>query len=250
MQTLLMLPASAQWQGAVGVSARQVTNTEYDKAGRQLVRESGWLPGAILSAAYQAGRNTWFAGAEISDGVIDYHGQTQSGVAAESRTGLDLAELRLGARHAFNGDYSALAAIEWVQSRRDIRGIAGTVGLQEKYRTTRLVGGAGKTWHLAAAGTVAVDAAVVLSEPERLQVEFSGLLDPASLNTKRSRGIRIGAGIRPAFAPWLELRSRFDWAKVPRSDDAPVTLNGQFRGTIAQPEHEQRAVTVTLSAIF
>lgn len=250
MQALLMQPASAQWQGAVGASQRRLTNTEYDKAGRQLVREAGWVPGAVLAGAYKAGRYSWFADAEISNGGVDYHGQTQTGAAADSRTSMGLAVLRLGGSCAFGADYSALAALEWARSTRDIIGIAGSAGLQEKYRTRRLIAGARKAWRPASAGVVTVDAAVVFSEPERLQVGFSGLLDPASLDTKRSQGIRIGASMRPPFAPWLELRSRYDWNKVPRSDDAPVTLNGQFKGTIAQPEHDQRALTLTASVIF
>lgn len=250
LQMVLMLPASAQWQGAVSMSQRHVTNTEYDKARRQLVRETGWLPGAVLNAAFQVGRQNWFAEAEIYRGTIEYEGQTQAGAVAASSTAIGLATLRLGGSYAFGRNYSALASIEWERSRRDILGIAGSAGLQEKTRTGRLVAGANKTWHPAAVGAVTVNAAVVISSPERLQVGFSGLLDQASLETKRSQGIRIGAGIRPAFALWLELRSRFDWNKVPRSNEAPVTLNGQFRGTIAQPEHEQRAVTLTASAIF
>lgn len=250
IQTCLVLPASAQWQGAVGISRRHLTNTEYDQARRQIVREAGWLPGAVLNAGYKAGRQTWFAEAEIANGSIEYLGQTQSGVAAQSRTSMGLTVLRLGGAYAFASNYAALAALEWERSTRDIIGIAGSAGLQEKARTRRLLAGAQKTWHPAAAGAVAVDAAVVLAEPERLEVGFSGLLDPASLDTKRSHGIRIGASLRPAFAPWLELRSRFDWARIPRSDDAPVTLNGLFRGTIAQPEHEKRAVTFTASAVF
>lgn len=250
IQTLLVLPASAQWQGAIGASARQVTNTEYDQAGRQLVREAGWLPGAVLNTTYTTGRQAWFAEAEISNGDVDYRGQTQAGTAAQTRTSMGLTVLRLGGAYTFGAAYSAVAALEWEKARRDINGIAGSAGLQETSRTRRLVAGARKTWHPAAAGAVAVDAAVVLSEPERLEVGFSGLLDPASLNTKRSQGIRIGASIRPAFAPWLELRSRYDRVKVPRSDDAPITLAGQFRGTIAQPEHEQRAVVLTVSAVF
>lgn len=246
---LFTLPARAQWQGAIGVSQRQVTNTEYDKTANQLVRESGWLPGAVLNAEYKAGRYTWFSGAEICNGGVDYHGQTQAGASAESTTSMGLAVLRLGGGYAFSENYSASAALEWEKSTRDIIGIAGAAGLQEQNRTRRLIAAARKTWQTAA-GFIAVDAAVVISEPERLQVGFSGLLDPVSLETRRSRGIRIGAGLRPAFARWLELRSRFDWNKVPRSGDAPVTLNGQFRGTIAQPEHAQRAVSVTISAIF
>jgi hypothetical protein len=76
------------------------------------------------------------------------------------------------------------------------------------------------------------------------------LLDEASLKTKRSQGIRIGASIRPSFAPHLELHSRYDWIKIPRSGDVAITRKGQFMGTIAQPEHAKQAITFTISYIF
>jgi hypothetical protein len=250
MQALLMLPASAQWQGAVGLSRRDVTNTEYDKAGRQLVREAGWLPGVALNATYKVGDHTWFAEGEIYNRAIEYHGQTQAGTAVDSRTSTGLTLVRIGGMYALSGNYSVLAAIEWEKWTRDIIGVQGSAGLQEKYQSRRLIAGAQKTWHPAAAGAVSVDAAVVIAEPERLQVGFSGLLDPASLETKRSQGVRIGASIRPSFAPYLELRSRYDWIKIPRSSDVPITLKGQFMGTIAQPEHEKQAITFTVSYIF
>lgn len=250
MQTLLMLPASAQWQGAVGLSRRDVSHTEYDKAGRQLVREAGWLPGVALNAAYKAGACTWFAEGETYNRAIEYRGQTQAGVPVDSKTSTGLTIFRGGGTYALSGNYSVLAAVEWEKWRRDIIGVRGAAGLQEEYRSSRLVAGASKSWHPAAAGALSVDAAVVISEPERLRVQFSGILDPAALTTKWSQGIRIGASIRPSFAPYLGLRARYEWTKIARSGDAPVTLNGQLMGTIAQPEHEKQALTITISTIF
>lgn len=249
MQTLLMLPASAQWQGAVGVSRRDVTHTEYDKAGRQLVRESGWLPGIALSAAYGARNQTWFAEGEFYSRDIAYHGQTQGGTPVDSSTATGLALVRIGGTYAVSASYSASAAIEWEKWSRDINGAQGAAGLQERYQSTRLVAGAQKRWH-AAAGAMKVDAAVVISGPERMRVGFSGLLDPVTFKTKSAQGIRIGASIRPAFAPWLELRSAYDWIKVARSGDTPVTRDGQFVGTAAQPEHAKQAITFTASYIL
>jgi hypothetical protein len=249
MQALL-LPASAQWKGAVGASARDVSNTEYDQAGRQLVRESGWLPGIALKAAYTAGELTWFTEGEIYRRDIDYDGQTQTGMKAESRTSTGLGLYRLGGTYALTGNYSVLAAIEWEKWRRDIIGIEGAAGLQEHYQSRRFIAGIGKTWHPAAVGAVSVDASVVFSGPERLRVGFSGLLDSTSLETRSAQGIRLGTSIRPWFAPSLELRSRYDWIKVARSGDVSVTRNGQFMGTIAQPEHEKQALTFTISSIF
>jgi hypothetical protein len=56
--------------------------------------------------------------------------------------------------------------------------------------------------------------------------------------------------VRPSAAPRLELRAGFDTITVARSGDVPLTRNGQFVGTIAQPEHARRAISVTLSALF
>ena len=67
---------------------------------------------------------------------------------------------------------------------------------------------------------------------------------------ERSLGIRIGAGIRLAAAPHLEVRGAVDWTKIARSEEAPVTRHGQFMGTIAQPTLKKQAITVTVSSIF
>jgi hypothetical protein len=249
LYALLLHPARAQWAGSVGASAKSVTHTEYDVAGRRLVRETGWLPGIALNAAYQSGNVTWIAAADWHRGAIDYHGQTQSGAAADSTTSTGLASMRIGAAYALGRGYSILAALELDRWQRDIHAAAGSAGLQETSRSRRLVTGAGKAWH-PALGTISADAALVLSQPEHLRVGFSGMLDPVSFETKRGRGIRIGASIRPSFAPYLEFGSHYDWLNIPRSDDAPVAFNGQFRGTVAQPEHERRALALTLSAVF
>jgi hypothetical protein len=249
LYALLTHPASAQWHGGVGLSATGVTHTEYDMAGRRLVHETGWLPGVALNAAYKSDDITWIAAANWSRGAIDYRGQTQNGAAADSTTSTGLASIRIGAAYTLGRNYSILAALELDRWKRNIRAAGGSAGLQETYRSRRLVAGTGKAWH-PAVGTISADAAVVLSEPERLRVGFSGMLDPASFETKRSRGIRIGASIVPSFAPYLEFSSRYDWVKIPRSGDAPLTFNGQFRGTVAQPEHVRQALTLTVSALF
>jgi hypothetical protein len=245
----LIHPACAEWQGGIGPSVRNVTHTEYDTTGRRLVQEDGWLPGLALHAGYRSGKLTWLAGADWYHGNIDYRGQTQNGAAASSTTSTGLLAGRLGAAYALPDDYSVQAALEVDRWKRDIRSTAGAAGLQESYRSTRLVAGAGKTWH-PAAGTVAVDAAAVVAAPERLRVGFSGVFDPASFETRRAWGARLGAAMRPAFAPWLEVRGRYDWLKTPRSGDAGLTANGVYAGTVAQPEHVRQGLTLTVSAVF
>jgi len=245
----LIQPASAQWQAQAGAGMRAVSHTETDNAGRRLVRESGWLPGLALQADYTSGKLTWSGALDWYRGDIDYRGQTQAGVAAASRTATGLTTLRVDAAYAIQNGYAATAAVEADRWKRDIRGTGNKVGLQERYRSERLIVGLTKAWQLPGA-VVAANAAVLFATPERMRVGFSGVLDPVPLKTKRGHGIRIGAQYRPAFAPSLELRAAFDWIKVGRSEEAPVTRDGQFAGTVAQPEHVRQGLSVTVSRLF
>jgi hypothetical protein len=248
LYVVLSLPASAQWQGSIGAGARSATHTEYDLAGRQLVREDGWLPGINLGAGYRQGGVTWFGGADWYQGGIDYRGRTQAGTPAMSSTSTRLAAARLGVSYAW-GSHAIRAAVEVDHWKRDIHGTAAGAGLQESYRSRRLLLGGGKAWH-PAIGAVSLDAAAVLAEPERMRIGFSGLFDPVSLDTRRAHGLRLGLDLRPAWAPSLQLRSRVDWLKVPRSGAAALTVDGAFRGTVTQPEHVRRGLTLELAYLF
>jgi hypothetical protein len=248
LTALFSLPASAQWQGSLGVGARSATHAEYDLAGRQLVREHGWLSGASLNAAYRQGSLRWFGGVDWYGGDIDYAGRTQAGVAAASTTSTRLASARLGASYEL-GNYSVLAALETERWQRDILGTTAGAGLQESYRSTRLLLGAGAAWR-PAVGTISADAAFVLAAPERMRIGFSGLYDPVSLDTRRGRGLRLEAAFRPAWASYLQLQARADWLTVPRSGAASLSANGAFRGTVTQPEHVRKAFTLELAYLF
>jgi hypothetical protein len=242
------VPASAQWQAGMGVGARSATHTEHDLAGRQLVREDGWLRGASLDAGYRHGDVTWFGGADRYGGDIDYRGRTQAGTNAVSTTSTKVTAARLGASYA-PGSWSMMAALEVDRWQRDILGTAAGAGLQERYLSRRLLLGSGTTWR-PAAGAVSADAAFVLAAPERMRIGFSGLFDPVSLATRRGHGLRLSAAIRPAWAPALQLRGRADWLTVPRSGEAALTAHGAFRGTVTQPAHVRQALTLELAYLF
>lgn len=246
---LLIAPAAAQWQSKAGLGARYVSHAEYDEAGHLLVRERGWLPGVVLGAAYRAGSLTWSGQADWYRADIGYRGQTQAGAAADSRTATGLAVLRIAADYAFGDAMSLTAALEAERWQRDIRGTDIGAGLQERYRSERLLLGVNKVWQ-GPAGLVAADLAVLVSTPERMRVGFSGLLDPVALDTRHGRGLRLGASLRPGFAPALELRAGYDWIRIRRSADAAVTRNGQFAGTVAQPEHVRQGLSLTVSRLF
>jgi hypothetical protein len=244
----LCSPVRAEWQTSVGAGARSVAHTEYGPAGNQLVREHGWLPGASLQAGYQHGQLAWFSALDWYQGRIDYLGRTQAGAGARSTTATRLATARLGGSYTL-GSYAVLAAVELDRWERGIRGTAAGAGLQESYRSTRLLLGAGTRWQ-PALGSVALEASALLATPERMHIGFSGLFDPVTLDTRRGHGLRLGAAIRPAWAPTLELRGRADWLTVPRSGEAVLSAQGAFRGTVTQPEHVRRGLTLELAYLF
>lgn len=253
LAALLALPelaACAQWQGALGLGAQSVANTEFDRSGATLVRETGSLPGVVARLAWQADNFGVFAGGEAYQHGIDYHGQTQAGAPAESTSATRLIQLRAGVSYAINERVAGFVAGEWDGWRRDIQGASGAAGLQEHSASARLLLGARGQWDSSVVGRFGIDGALVLAGPERLDVGFSGVLDAASLTTQRARGLRIGASVRPSAAPRVELRVGFDTINVARSGDVPLMRNGQFVGTVAQPEHMRRALSVTVSKLF
>lgn len=249
LHACLLPSAHAGWEGSIGLGGRGVIHAEYDTAGRRLVRETGWLPGIAMTAAYRTGDVTLFGGADWYRDDIAYRGQTQAGVRTNSTTSTTLATLRLGGAYAWGGGYAVLAALELDRWKRDIAGSGRSIGLQETYRSTRLVAGIDKSWQIAF-GKMSADAALVLSAPERMRVGFSGVIDPVSLETRRGHGFRFGASIRPAFAPRLEVRGQYDWLKVARSDDVPLGSSSGFLGTVAQPEHVRQGLGLTASLLF
>jgi len=246
---LAAAPAHAQWQVGAGPGLRYAAHGEYDAAGRRLVRETGWLPGVALQAAYTAGPLTWRASADGYRGDIGYGGRTQTGRPVGSTTSTTLAALAAGAAWTIGGDVALLASVEVDRWRRDIAGTGSAIGLQERYRSTRLYAGAAGTRQVAA-GTVAAEASLFTSAPERMRVGFSGQFDPAAFDGARAHGLRLGLALRPAGAAWLEVRARYDHATVPRSGDVPLTANGRYRGSITQPEHVRQTVSFTVSAFY
>ncbi|MBK4736410.1 hypothetical protein [Noviherbaspirillum pedocola] len=242
------LPVHAEWKHALGIAERQFTVDEYAPSGRRIVREQGWMPGVEARTTYLTGAWAWSAEAEWHGGDISYRGQTQFGAPASSSTGTGLLQLRSKLAYAFADAWSAFAALEWQRWRRDIRGTANAAGLNELTRSQRLLLGLEWGERHNASSPWSASAALVLARPERLGVRFSGLYDDAEFDTRSAVGARLGTAWR--IGKQWQLHADFDWMRVPRSDDAPLTRNGAFAGMVAQPEHKMRSITLGLRYLF
>lgn len=238
-------PSAAGWHAAIDIGARHLLVREYLPDGRKLVDERGWLPG--LEAAVGYGHGDWrltLSGATYRHD-IDYRGQLQRGASFATDTGT--AQHRVGAAvaYAWNPRLQLQAALEWDRWQRHIDGRGAALGLRERYTSMRMLAGVGtRLWHGAPAD-VGFDAALVFARPERLRVRFDRQwFDDAHLETRRATGLRTALTARPSALPQLALTVEADWLRVDRSADVPLYRDGMPAGTVAQPEHDRRAIGI------
>lgn len=244
------MPARAECGASIAASVLQWTVEEHAASGRRLVRESGWLPGVELRDS--CSRSGWrvFGTAAFHGGSIDYQGQTQFGTPLNSTTGTHLIRLATGLDREIGKSLALFTQIEWFRWTRDIRGGGNVAGLNERSDSWHLAIGARKTPFQTGIGMISADAAVLLSTPENVQVDFSGILDPASLRTKPGVGIRLHGGWKRDPMSPIELVVAFDALRVPQSDPVPAFKHNAFAGTISQPEHDLRSISASLRYHF
>ncbi len=243
-------PASAGWDGAVGAGARQFSLAEYDTNGRRIVMEQGWLPGLEARLGFTEGQCGLFGKASFYKHDIDYRGQTQSSSALASTTATGIMQMQTGMSYALTDATSLFAALEWERWQRDINGVGNVKGLQERTTTHRLLLGLEARHAWSPYGTIGASAAIVQARPEQLRVGFSGVLDEASFRTRSATGLRLGLSLRPQAWPALEWVLDVDRIRVGRSADATVSRNGAYAGTVAQPEHIKRAISLAVRYRF
>lgn len=246
----LAAPAHSQWTATIATGARYASVAEYDTAGRRIIREDGWLPGLEAGVSYQAGSWTMFGSARSYRGELDYNGRLQSGQPFRSETETDLDRLQLGLSYRFAEVYRASTAFEYDRWKRNISGAPGIAGLQERAFSRRLVAGVQRPIALGTAGTLEAGAFVVVAEPERLKVGFSGELDQVSFKTDSAVGYRLSFAFRPHTSQNLEFGLELDRMKIGRSSAVPVTRNGSVAAFVSQPEHVRKNATVTVGYRF
>jgi hypothetical protein len=244
-------PAYAQWQFSVGAGARLASMQEFAASGSELVKERGWLPGLELGATYSSG--PWHVGinGETYRNDIAYDGQLQNGVpfSTTTDTAQDRISVEIGRR--LNDSASLLGGIELDRWKRRINGSGSVLGLNETYRSTRLLLGVESNVLKTAWFAMSARALLVRARPEHLDVSFGNqLFDDATLTTQAATGWRLGADFIPASTPAMRVNLGFETLRIGRSGDAVLTRNGVVAGTVSQPEHRRNAVTLRVRSQF
>jgi len=248
---LPLAPASAQWQVSAGAGMRHFRMTEHAVDGRRLVREQGWLPG--VEAAAERASGDWRTGVRVEhyQGEVDYDGRVQGGSAFATDTGTRQTRLAVEAGRAVSDGIELVGGIEHEWWRRRIFGAGTVAGVTEAFRSWRLLAGVGVDLPGWAVPNGRFTFTLVAARPERLDVRFDHrLFDDARLSTRSAAGARLRLDVRPSAWPGLALGAEFDWLKVRRSKDAALLKDGVAAGTLAQPEHDKRALTFSLRYRF
>jgi hypothetical protein len=243
-------PATAQLRSDLAPAFCYASVSENKPNGERIVHESGTLPGIGAALVYRADRLETFGAARAFRGALDYDGRLQNGTGHQTRTDTRLSQAQLGLRYRYRDDTRLIAALEYDDWERHIRGDDVVLGLREHTRSRRLLLGVEQAWQIAAAGTLSVGATRMKAEPERLDIHFSGLFDDASMRTRAAIGYAAEMAYRPAAFPKLLLSVKAEYMKVPRSGAVPVRRNGNPAGDITQPEHVRQSISFFLRYAF
>ncbi|WP_143131103.1 hypothetical protein [Noviherbaspirillum humi] len=239
-----MKAATPAWSGSVAIAVRDMHFTEHDLAGRRIVSEHGVIPGVTAEACHQAEEFSACLAAEHFASTIGYEGRTQSGAPVNTRTHVAQSRLQLFALRRWTSTVDLAGGIEWQRSDRDIRGSGIALGLNERYAGLRMLAGLQHHAEFMQARMV-TRGLLVLAEPERINIGFPmQLYDSAEVRSKPAAGVRLGVAM--AQQGGVSIGLEFDWMRVRRSADYPLRHAGNVVGTVAQPEHVQRLLTLAL----
>ena len=220
-------------------------------SGKRLVQERGWLPGLELGASYTSQSWRFKIKGETYRNDIGYEGQLQNGAAFSTSTGTVQNRLAFEIERQINESLILLAGIELDRWQRRIQGSGSVLGLNENYRSTRLLLGAESAIVKTPYFDVSAKALLVIAQPEQLHVSFGNrLFDDAELETRSATGLRLEADLIPAGAPDILLSVGFETLRVGRSNDAVLKKDGLAAGFVSQPEHRRNAFTLRMRYQF
>lgn len=224
--------------------------SKYDQDGKRTIQENGWLPGIGGAVEWKTNGLEVFGAGRIFRADLDYDGKLQNGTPFGTETGTRMAQVQVGARYRFTEDSKVMAAVEYDDWKRNIKGIGTVLGLGEDTHSRRFLLGLERDWQVLASGKLSTAMVFVFSEAERLTVHFANGLDDATLRARSAAGFRFQLTYAPSALPKFAFGAEFDTMKVPRSRAQSVTRNGARVGELTQPEHRRSAATVFVRYLF
>jgi hypothetical protein len=236
------------WGLSAGVQHRTLVERADD--GRQLVEESGpMLRVGVDGRIRFAGGGALQLDTGLAGGVLDYDGQTQSGVPHTTETAHRDLDLGAAWRPWAPGPWGeAWLVLRGAQQRRDIRSTPTVGGLFET--STLLMPGVRWSQEFDGAGwKVRPSVEWRTSVYHRLEIEFGGLFDPSDVDGGHRNELALALEGSSAQSPWSWLLA-WTHARQSASDRQALFRGGVLFGTVRQPRIEIDDVMLRVRRAF
>jgi len=240
----------------VGISLQDFSYTEFDDQNIVLNREDGLLPGITLEAGIHWNSFSGILRGEIFNGLVDYDGQTQSGIPLKSKTNEKItrveATLHYTVKSFSHYNMSILAGIGYREWRRDINSTRLTPSLLEIYRWKYWTLGTSVTFFQKRRRSAGVDIRLLRPIKPTLDVKFPSF-DEITLD------LGINDSARVEFFYHFVSRNDQQWTISPyweywymgRSPNKGLTNNGVATVNVAwEPRSDTKILGVLLSVRF
>lgn len=235
----------------LGVSVQDFGYKEYDDQDVLLDREDGLVPGFMME--FGAGWDPLSAAfrLEVAGGVVDYDGQTQSGMPIKTDTHEKITNLQVVLRHKLKSfsqlDGILIGGIGHRVWRRDIRATNITSRLFEVYRWQYwMLGGTATVWRRGQ-WSASVDARWMRPIEPTISVNLIGY-DEIHLNLESRNSARVSFSLRmEGEKEWIITPYWESWY-LGRSADKNLRVGGvSTSGAVHEPRNETDIVGLTIS---
>jgi hypothetical protein len=233
---------------SAGVLLRSLVERADD--GSRLVEESGPMLRIGVDGRFRfSGGGALQLDAGLAGGVLDYDGQTQSGVPHTTETAhrdLDLTAAWRPWAPASWGE--AWVVLRGAQQRRDIRSTPTVGGLLET--STLLMPGLRWSHEFdAAAWKLRPSVEWRTSVYHRLEIEFGGLFDPSDIDGGHRNEVALALEGSSAQSPW-SWSLAWTHTRQAASDRQALFRGGALIGTVRQPRIEIDVVMLRVRRAF
>jgi hypothetical protein len=226
------------------------TLSEHDESGARLLRESGPIVRLRASAQPLAPRWEQFdLNAAIAQAVLDYGGQSQSGVPLATTTRHSELDLGVGWHPLPAASWGQpVLSFSWLGTRRSIASTSTTSSLVESSSLWM----PGLAWRSPEIETPYARLSALVrwraSVFHRMYVDYAGVFDDSSLNGgQRNEGTLRLVAARPDGWRWA-----IEWVHMRQDASAPVPLlrGGAPAGSVHQPRLGIDDVTLSVGREF
>lgn len=237
----------------VGFSLLHFDYREFKDDGSQFNRESGYIPGVVLSIGRAAGDWDILGKFSYHTAAISYDGKTQSGTQILTSTNETLYDLsiQLGKQLFLTQEimpvrlYGEIGHRQW---GRDIRSTPNATGLLETYKWHYASAGASMPVMQASWGHISLDAKMTRTFHSSIYVGFRNLYDTVNLTLANRNGFRVALPISIPQQQGFQLLIEPFWEEwsFGRSNSGNLVQNGFIVGTVFEPRSETRATGITV----